>query len=333
MAGIADLALGAAPTSAAHCSARWRACLGGPDFRAIIKSDVELLKSLPEDSVEVRKELKRTIDERTTELDASIDRNRELRMTATSCQAATGGPSWCSSARGCSRWCGERPAYPIQLDDHLRRARRRLGDHRPLRRARCRPRHPAVLQPGLGCTFGAQVCAEELLHRLPVLLRRRFVVGSVVGDGEAVRPRIPLHDVFDAGVGQRQVQALLILDGVGRVVRGAADVDRRPDAVGEQVWAASPTGRRRRGRTSPRPPVPAPGRPRSATSVRPCSNRSSRTAHRAPPDGPPDSRRTPGVGLHHLRGDALRISPNSRLRSPSSPNAVFMSKGAQDPLR
>lgn len=105
MAGIADLALGAAPIAGGALLGSLAGMFKGPDFRAIIKSDVELLKSLPEDSVEVRKELKRTIDERTTELIASIDRNRELRMTATSTRA-TGGPSWCSSARGCSRWCG-----------------------------------------------------------------------------------------------------------------------------------------------------------------------------------------------------------------------------------
>lgn len=84
MPGIADLALGAAPIAGGALLGSLAGMFKGPDFRAIIKSDVELLKSLPEDSVEVRKELKRTIDERTTELIASIDRNRELRMTATS---------------------------------------------------------------------------------------------------------------------------------------------------------------------------------------------------------------------------------------------------------
>lgn len=63
MAGIADLALGAAPIAGGALLGSLAGMFKGPDFRAIIKSDVELLKSLPEDSVEVRKELKRTIDE------------------------------------------------------------------------------------------------------------------------------------------------------------------------------------------------------------------------------------------------------------------------------
>ena len=54
----------------------------GPDFRALIKSDIELLGSLPEESVELRAELKRTIEERVYELIATVDRNRELRLAA-----------------------------------------------------------------------------------------------------------------------------------------------------------------------------------------------------------------------------------------------------------
>jgi hypothetical protein len=84
MAGIGDMALGAAPIAGGAMLGALAGTVKGPDFRALIKSDIELLDSLPEESVELRAELKRTIDERVYELIATIDRNRQLRLTATS---------------------------------------------------------------------------------------------------------------------------------------------------------------------------------------------------------------------------------------------------------
>lgn len=84
MAGIADMALGAAPIAGGALLGTLAGTFKGPDFRAIIKSDIELLDSLPEDCVEARRELKRTINERMFELIVSIDANRELRLTAKS---------------------------------------------------------------------------------------------------------------------------------------------------------------------------------------------------------------------------------------------------------
>jgi hypothetical protein len=84
MAGIGDMALGAAPIAGGAMLGALAGTVKGPDFRAIIKSDIELLKSLPEESVELRAELQRTIDERVYELIATVDRNRQLRLTATS---------------------------------------------------------------------------------------------------------------------------------------------------------------------------------------------------------------------------------------------------------
>lgn len=82
MAGIADIALGAAPIAGGALLGSLAGAVKGPDFRAIIKSDIELLKTMPEDSPELRADLKRTIDERVAELIASIDRNRQLRLAA-----------------------------------------------------------------------------------------------------------------------------------------------------------------------------------------------------------------------------------------------------------
>jgi hypothetical protein len=84
MAGIGDLALGAAPIAGGAMLGTLAGTLKGPDFRAVIKSDIELFDSLPEESVELRAELKRAIDENVYELIATIDRNRELRKAAVS---------------------------------------------------------------------------------------------------------------------------------------------------------------------------------------------------------------------------------------------------------
>jgi hypothetical protein len=84
MAGIGDLALGAAPIAGGAMLGTLAGTFKGPDFRALIKSDIELLDSLPEESVELRAELKRAIDENVYELIATIDSNRELRRTAVS---------------------------------------------------------------------------------------------------------------------------------------------------------------------------------------------------------------------------------------------------------
>ena len=82
MAGIGDMALGAAPIAGGALLGALAGTVKGPDFRAMIKSDIELLDSLPEDKVELRAELSRTIDDRVYELIATVDRNRELRLAA-----------------------------------------------------------------------------------------------------------------------------------------------------------------------------------------------------------------------------------------------------------
>lgn len=84
MAGIGEMALGAAPIAGGAMLGALAGTIKGPDFRALIKSDIELLNSLPEENVELRAALQRTIDERVHELIATVDRNRELRQAASS---------------------------------------------------------------------------------------------------------------------------------------------------------------------------------------------------------------------------------------------------------
>ena len=83
MAGIGDMALGAAPIAGGAMLGALAGTVKGPDFRALIKSDIELLDSLPPECVELREALRRSIDARVWELIATVDRNRELREAAT----------------------------------------------------------------------------------------------------------------------------------------------------------------------------------------------------------------------------------------------------------
>lgn len=82
MTRLGDIALGAAPIAGGAMLGTLVGTFKGPDLRTALKSDIELLKSLPEESVELRAELQRTIDTRVYELVGFLDRNYELRQTA-----------------------------------------------------------------------------------------------------------------------------------------------------------------------------------------------------------------------------------------------------------
>ncbi|MGI9164332.1 MAG: hypothetical protein ACR2JI_15620 [Mycobacterium sp.] len=82
MSRLGDIALGAAPIAGGAMLGSLIGTFKGPDLRAAIQADIELLKSIPEENVELRAELQRTIDLRIHELVEVLDRNRELRMKA-----------------------------------------------------------------------------------------------------------------------------------------------------------------------------------------------------------------------------------------------------------
>ncbi len=84
MAGIADVALGAAPIAGGAMLGALAGTLKGPDYRALIKSDLDLLDRIPEENAELRSALRSSIDARIAELITSVDRSRELREAATS---------------------------------------------------------------------------------------------------------------------------------------------------------------------------------------------------------------------------------------------------------
>ena len=82
MSRLGDIALGAAPVAGGAMLGTLVGTFKGPDLRTALKADIELLKSLPQESVELRAELQRTIDMRIYELVGLLDRNLELRQTA-----------------------------------------------------------------------------------------------------------------------------------------------------------------------------------------------------------------------------------------------------------
>ncbi len=84
MAGIADIALGAAPIAGGALVGLAAGSLKGPDFRGMIKSDLDLLDKIPPEDVELRAELKASIDRRIKDLIVSTEKSRELLDVAAS---------------------------------------------------------------------------------------------------------------------------------------------------------------------------------------------------------------------------------------------------------
>lgn len=84
MPGIADIALGAAPIAGGALLGIAAGGLKGPDVRGMIAKDMELLERLPEEQVELRARLRRSIDQRIEDLVTTAERSRELRIAAMS---------------------------------------------------------------------------------------------------------------------------------------------------------------------------------------------------------------------------------------------------------
>jgi hypothetical protein len=84
MAGIADMALGAAPIAGGALLGIAAGNLRAPDFRGMIKQDLDLLDRLPPERTELRAALQQSIDIRIGELIATTEKSRELREVAAS---------------------------------------------------------------------------------------------------------------------------------------------------------------------------------------------------------------------------------------------------------
>ncbi len=84
MAAVADLALGLAPIAGGLALGAAAGYLKGPDVRKAIKQDMELLDGIPQEDVERRAELQRSINSRIDDLVAAVQRYRPLRRAAAS---------------------------------------------------------------------------------------------------------------------------------------------------------------------------------------------------------------------------------------------------------
>lgn len=82
MPGIAELALGAAPIFGGALIGVAAGQIRGPDFRTMIKSDLDLLERIPEEESARRAALQRSINQRIDDLVEANARSRQLRAAA-----------------------------------------------------------------------------------------------------------------------------------------------------------------------------------------------------------------------------------------------------------
>lgn len=84
MPGIAAIAMGAAPIAGGALLGIAAGNMRGPDFRAMIAKDMDLLERIPDDQPELKARLKASIEERLDDMISSTERTREMRLAALS---------------------------------------------------------------------------------------------------------------------------------------------------------------------------------------------------------------------------------------------------------
>jgi hypothetical protein len=84
MPGIAELALGAAPIAGGALLGAAAGSFKGPDVRAMIAKDMDLLERIPDDQPELKARLKESINERIADLVEGTERTRAIREAAVS---------------------------------------------------------------------------------------------------------------------------------------------------------------------------------------------------------------------------------------------------------
>jgi hypothetical protein len=84
MAGLGAIALNSAPIFGGAMLAIVAGQFRGPNYRELIKEDMDLLDRLPTDAITRRAEMQRIIDERIDDLIGVADRNRAMRRAALS---------------------------------------------------------------------------------------------------------------------------------------------------------------------------------------------------------------------------------------------------------
>jgi hypothetical protein len=84
MPGIAELALGAAPIAGVALVGAAAGGFKGPDVRAMIAKDMDLLDRIPDDQPELKARLKASIDDRIIDLVKATEKSRAVREAAVS---------------------------------------------------------------------------------------------------------------------------------------------------------------------------------------------------------------------------------------------------------
>ncbi|MGO4445902.1 hypothetical protein AB4Z42_21370 [Mycobacterium sp. 2YAF39] len=84
MPGIAELAMGAAPIAGGALLGAAAGSFKGPDVRAMIAKDMDLLERIPDDRPELKARLEASINERIADLIEGTERSRALREAAMS---------------------------------------------------------------------------------------------------------------------------------------------------------------------------------------------------------------------------------------------------------
>jgi hypothetical protein len=84
MPGIAEIALGAAPIAGGALLGIAAGNLKGPDYRGLIKQDLDLLERIPPEQSGRRANLQRSINQRIDDLIATTEKSRSLREAALS---------------------------------------------------------------------------------------------------------------------------------------------------------------------------------------------------------------------------------------------------------
>jgi hypothetical protein len=84
MPGIAELALGAAPIAGGALLGAAAGSFKGPDVRAMIAKDMDLLERIPDDQPELKTRLKASIDDRINDLVEATEKSRAIREAAVS---------------------------------------------------------------------------------------------------------------------------------------------------------------------------------------------------------------------------------------------------------
>ena len=139
MPGIAELALGAAPIAGGALLGAAAGSFKGPDVRAMIAKDMDLLERIPDDQPELKARLKASIDERINDLIEATEKTREIRER----RRPTGQLARHRGVhlrRPLHDHLVERQPQPVQLAGDVHRDDRLVGGRRHLRG----PRHLRV---------------------------------------------------------------------------------------------------------------------------------------------------------------------------------------------